>query len=107
MRTADVFMNGVPAGNLIEVEKGSFYRFQYLQEYAGHPVSLTMPVMKGLAYSFTSFPTFFRGLLPEGIMLEGLLQQQKIDRDDYFSQIIAIGADMVGAVTVFERLPNE
>ena len=107
MRTADVFMNGMPAGQLTEIEKGSLYKFEYLKQYAGLPVSLTMPVHTIQAYTFNSFPTFFRGLLPEGIMLEGLLQQQKIDRDDYFSQLVATGADMVGAVTVFEQMPHE
>jgi len=40
--------------------------------------------------------------LPEGIQLEGLLKIRKIDRADYFSQLMAVGNDMVGAVTVEE-----
>ncbi|WP_235893039.1 HipA N-terminal domain-containing protein, partial [Flavobacterium franklandianum] len=39
-------------------------------------------------------------LLPEGVMLEGLLRIVKIDKKDYFSQLIATGNDLVGAVTV-------
>ena len=54
-------------------------------------------------YEFLSFPPFFDGLLPEGMMLEGLLRQLKIDKNDYFSQLIAVGNDMVGAVTVLEH----
>jgi serine/threonine-protein kinase HipA len=38
--------------------------------------------------------------LPEGVMLEGLLRIVKIDKKDYFSQLIATGNDLVGAVTV-------
>ena len=53
-------------------------------------------------YKFNNFPPFFDGLLPEGIQLEGLLKIKKIDRSDYFSQLIAIGEDTVGAVTVKE-----
>ena len=53
-------------------------------------------------FEFNEFPPFFDGLLPEGIMLESLLKQKKIDKTDYFSQLIAVGADMVGAVTVEE-----
>ncbi len=49
------------------------------------------------------FPPFFDGLLPEGILLEGLLKQRKIDKYDYFSQIVAVGNDLVGAVTVREN----
>lgn len=33
-------------------------------------------------------------------MLEGLLRQTKIDRHDFMSQIIAVGEDLVGNVTV-------
>jgi serine/threonine-protein kinase HipA len=53
-------------------------------------------------HDFDSFPPFFEGLLPEGEMLDGLLRQLKIDRKDYFTQLIAVGADTVGAVTVVE-----
>ncbi|MCK5210342.1 MAG: HipA N-terminal domain-containing protein, partial [Cyclobacteriaceae bacterium] len=53
-------------------------------------------------YTFTSFPPFFEGLLPEGIQLEGLLKLNKIDRNDLFSQLISVGDDVVGAVTVKE-----
>jgi serine/threonine-protein kinase HipA len=35
-------------------------------------------------------------------MLEGLLKIGKIDKNDYFSQLIATGNDLVGAVTVKE-----
>ena len=53
-------------------------------------------------YTFNKFPPFFEGLLPEGIQLEGLLKLNKIDRNDLFSQLIAVGDDVVGAVTVKE-----
>jgi HipA-like protein len=33
-------------------------------------------------------------------MLEGLLKQNKIDRQDYFSQLVTVGDDLGGAVTV-------
>jgi len=34
--------------------------------------------------------------------LEALLKRRKIDRNDYFRQILAVGEDLVGAVTVKE-----
>ena len=37
-------------------------------------------------------------------MLEGLLRHAKIDRNDLFSQLIRVGHDMVGNVTV-EAIP--
>ena len=51
-------------------------------------------------YLYDRFPPFFEGLLPEGMMLEGLLRQTKIDRSDYLDQLIAVGEDLVGNVTV-------
>lgn len=105
MRKAKIFMHGLPAGLFEELDPGSAYRFAYFPEYAGAPVSLTIPVGKG-AYTFNSFPPFFEGLLPEGMMLEGMLRKLKIDRGDYFAQLMATGQDLVGAVTC-EALPDE
>jgi len=102
MRKADVFMQEIPAGVLEEIEKGRSYRFSYREDYDGPAVSLTMPVEEK-EFLFSNFPPFFDGLLPEGILLESLLKQRKIDRNDYFSQLIAVGNELVGAVTVREK----
>ncbi len=102
MRKADVFMQEIPAGVLEEIEKGRSYRFSYREDYNGPAVSLTMPVEEK-EFLFSNFPPFFEGLLPEGILLESLLKQRKIDRNDYFSQLIAVGNELVGAVTVREK----
>ena len=101
MRRATVSVMGEPAGLLEEHGAGRFV-FRYLETYAGHPVSLSMPV-SAKELSFDRFPPFFEGLLPEGDMLEGLLRQRKIDRGDLFSQLLAVGEDVVGAVTVVEE----
>jgi serine/threonine-protein kinase HipA len=101
MRRAEVFFNFRPAGHLTEEVPGTSYIFDYDTAYVGPPVSLTMPV-RVEPYIFEEFPPFFEGLLPEGIQLEGLLKQKKIDREDKFSQLLAVGADMVGAVSVEE-----
>jgi len=103
MRRAKVLVDGVPAGILEEKERGKLYLFRYFQEYEGSPVSLTMPVQQS-EITFESFPPFFEGVLPEGVMLDGLLRYSKIDKDDMFSQLIAVGGDLVGAVTVEEML---
>ena len=99
MKTANVFVDGVLAGQLEEVTRGLQYRFNYNQNYRGPSVSLEMPTTQ-LVYTYDKFPPFFEGLLPEGIMLEGLLRQSKIDRDDFMSQLITVGHDLVGNVTV-------
>jgi serine/threonine-protein kinase HipA len=101
MRKAKVYVKAIEAGVLTEIERGSAYEFEYLDGYEGLAVSLTMPT-KQRVYRFNTFPPLFDGLLPEGIQLEGLLKLGKIDRNDYFSQLLAIGEDTVGAITVKE-----
>lgn len=100
MRKAYVSVSGVNAGILEELPGGK-YQFTYADDYHGAPVSLTMPLTKN-TYEFAEFPHFFEGLLPEGIMLEALLRKYKIDKNDYFGQLIIVGQDVVGAVTIEE-----
>ena len=100
VRRARVWVMDEAAG-LLEKDAGRFV-FRYLETYFGPPVSLSIPVAKS-EYSFDRFPPFFEGLLPEGEMLEGLLHQRKLERDDLFGQLLAVGEEMVGAVTVVEE----
>ena len=100
MRKAQILIHNIPAGILTEVGKDA-YIVEYDVNYNGQSISLTMPVQKR-TFQFKTFPPFFEGLLPEGLMLEALLRQYKINKDDYFSQLILTGEDMVGAVTIKE-----
>jgi serine/threonine-protein kinase HipA len=101
MRSAKIFLDNQPVGVFTELDFGKKYRFEYLEGYSGAPVSLTMPLnIRG--YDFDSFPPFFDGLLPEGYQLDGLLKFAKIDRNDFFSQLMTVGDDLVGNVTVKE-----
>src|SRR5690348_5701984 len=99
MKRAKVFVDGLLAGELQEIEFKKLYRFVYSDDYQGPSVSLTMPTDRKV-YEFDRFPPFFEGLLPEGMMLEGLLKQAKLDRDDLFSQLVKVGQDLVGNVTI-------
>lgn len=101
MRKASIRVNSVYAGILEETENGT-YRFTYHDDYIGAPVSLTMPLMNKI-YEFDAFPPFFEGLLPEGMMLEVLLRKFKLNKNDYFGQLLKVGGDVVGAVTI-ERI---
>ena len=101
MRKARIFVKGVEAGTLTEFYQGKEYVFEYLNDYNGLEVSRTMPTSVKI-YKFDKFPPFFEGLLPEGTQLEGLLKIRKIDKRDLLSQIIAVGEDLVGVVTVKE-----
>ena len=100
MRKARVLVNGIDAGILEELSEGK-YKVTYAQEYYGAPISLTMP-RKNNVYEFNRFPPFFEGLLPEGVMLEALLRKYKLDKNDYLGQLLKVGHDVVGAVSIEE-----
>ena len=85
------------AGTLTRTDEG--YEFAYRPDYNGPPVSLTLPVREQ-PYRFDSFPSFFDGLLPEGVGLEGLLRTRKLDRNDWMGQLLAVGGDVPGFVTL-------
>ena len=100
MRKARIYVNNVAAG-VLEESDNHHYRFSYDDSYQGAPVSLTMPT-KNRIYEFSKFPSFFEGLLPEGVMLETLVRTYKLDKRDYFGQLLQVGHDVVGAVTIEE-----
>jgi serine/threonine-protein kinase HipA len=97
-RGAQVYQQGQLAGYL-EEQGGGSWQFSYLPEYDGLAVSLTMP-KRTKPYRFSTFPPLFDGLLPEGLQLEALLRKHKVDRNDLFGQLMIVGEDMVGSLTV-------
>jgi serine/threonine-protein kinase HipA len=98
MREARILMHGTAAGVLQELQN-KHYEFFYYPDYQGPPISLTMPTTQRI-YHFDQFPSFFEGLLPEGAMLDALLRRYKLDNNDYFAQLLQVGQDVVGAVTI-------
>lgn len=103
MRKAKVYASGTQAGILSEISKGKEYTFEYGEGYTGIEISRTMLVNQK-TYLFHEFPPFFEGLLPEGIQLEGLLKTRKIDKNDLFSQLVTVGEELIGVITVKEVL---
>ncbi len=99
-RRAVIRQHGKGAGELLELADGK-WRFSYFADYHGSPVSLTLPV-RAEPYDFENFPAVFEGLLPEGPQLEALLRRHKIDRNDPFQQLVTVGADLVGSLTIEE-----
>ncbi len=97
MRKALVRVQGKYAATLEERAEG--YTLTYRENYVDGPVSLTLPV-RTEPYQFDRFPPFFDGLLPEGWQLDALLRAAKLDRTDYMGQLLRVGADTVGDVTV-------
>ena len=99
-RHAEIRQNGVLAGHLQSAGEHG-WTFAYEPGYTGPPVSLTLPV-RAETYPFNRFPAFLEGLLPEGAQLEALLRKHKIDRHDVFRQLVTVGADMIGSLSVQE-----
>lgn len=77
------------------------YRFTYVPGYVGEPVSLTLPV-RPEPFEFDRLPPAFAGLLPEGRQLDSLLRQHKVDLHDQYTQLLLVGADVVGSLTITE-----
>jgi serine/threonine-protein kinase HipA len=100
MRRAEVYQQGMRAGILEELDRGR-WRFTYASDYDGQPISLALPVRE-IPYDFDKFPPLFEGLLPEGLPLEALLRQYKIDKKDLFKQLVTVGEDVVGSLKIKE-----
>lgn len=98
LKRAAIYQQKQLAGHLEKPADRKGWRFVYEPEYAGEPVSLTLPVCSE-PYEFDEFPAVLEGLLPEGVQLEALLRTHKIDRNDCFSQLITVGQDLVGSLT--------
>jgi hypothetical protein len=49
---------------------------------------------------WNTFPAAFDSLLPEGVLLGQLLIKCKLDRGDKWGQLIAVGLDLTGFVSV-------
>ncbi len=100
MRKAEIYQQGKLAGILEELDNHR-YRFAYAPGYDGQPISLTVPV-RDVPCEFDEFPPLLEGLLPEGLPLEAMLRQSKIDKRDLFKQLVTVGEDLVGSLTITE-----
>ncbi len=106
MRKAKVHVKGVKQVSLLRSLRVRSTRLNMWKVYNGPEVSRTVPVSDRV-FTFDSFPSFLRDYCRKGSSWKGLLKTRKIDRADYFSQLMAVGNDMVGAVTVEGDPKNE
>lgn len=98
MKLARVYQQKQLAG-LLEARDDGSYRFTYDAAFHGEPVSLTMPTSQRV-WEFSRFPAPFEGLLPEGVQLDALLRLRKLDRQNLFGQLLAVGHDVVGSLRI-------
>lgn len=94
-----VYCHGSLAGILTEIVPQKSYSFTYAENYTGPAISLTMPIERQ-TFTYDHFPRVFEGLLPEGIELEALLRFHKILSTDFMTQLLKIGADLTGSLTI-------
>ena len=100
MRKAEIYQQGTLAGILEELGQNR-YRLVYASGYRGEPISLALPTREA-PYEFDKFPPVFEGLLPEGLQLQAMLRLYKLDKKDLLKQLITVGQDVVGSLTVKE-----
>lgn len=100
--TADVYKQGLLAGELVRRPEGIVFR--YLDEYLnldGPAVATTLPLSpEPVLTPAGAVPPYFAGLLPEGRRLTALRRAVKTSADDDLSLLLAVGADSVGDVQV-------
>ena len=93
----NIFVGEMLAGKLLrEAEK---YVFEYDSNYDGPPVFLGWDQAQPRR-EWNTFPAAFDSLLPEGVLLDQLLIKHKLDRSDKWGQLIAVGLDLTGFVSV-------
>ena len=103
MRKAEVYRNGILAGELIE-ESSSHYIFWYQDDYFGNTdlpaISLTLPKTRQEYHSDHLFP-FFSNMIAEGANLAIQGRYLKIDKCDILQLLGATaGSDTIGAITI-------
>ena len=81
---ANIFLYNKLAGTLEKSSNG--YRFSYLENYDGPPLSLSLSKEKKVHYATALFP-YFKSLLPEGWLLKQYSQAQQIDEKDELNLI--------------------
>lgn len=92
-----VYVGDRLAGVLIR--EGKSFVFEYLSGYEGPVVFLGWNLTQ-TRRKWDEFPPAFGGLLPEGVLLEQLLAKHKLDKSDQWGQLIAVGLDLTGFVSV-------
>ena len=100
-RTAYIYVYDIFAGILQETDYGYSFKYddEYLEGENPAPVSLTLPLREEEYTSKTMF-AFFDGLIPEGWMLDIVLDHWKLNPKDRFSILLAACSDPIGNVSV-------
>lgn len=104
-----IFKEDLFVGHLERTLKGCQIVFDesYFSKHQGQSLTYSITVTdQTLVFSGTNLPTYFAGLLPEGLRLRALRNRLKTSEDDMFSLLVATGANPVGDI-YFEDLKDE
>lgn len=103
-RLAYVYVCDEFAGILRETEDG--YSLKYDDDYLDNPtskdISLTLPKQKEEYQSKVLFP-FFDGLIPEGWLLNVVINNWKLNPKDRFGIMLTACKDCIGNVSIQEE----
>lgn len=104
LRECYVYVRDDFAGTLSETDEGyTFeYEYEYLDKEDSSPVSLTMPLTSSIYLSPTLF-SFFDGLIPEGWLLDVVIDNWKINPRDRFGLLMVSCRDGIGNVSIKEK----
>lgn len=98
-----VLKDGLRVATLKRSPKGC--RFLYTEEFLRSPepaIALHLPkTTDGISVEgIANLPTYFAGLLPEGVMFKAIQMQIGAAADDLFAMLAATGSDTVGDIDV-------
>lgn len=104
-----MFRNQERVGVLRRTSHGSVFEYDaaFFEAHRHLPggVATSLPYAKrAIESNGVNLPTYFAGLLPEGLRLKALVSRVKTSEDDLFSLLVAAGADTVG--DLFPVLPG-
>ena len=102
MRKAEIKMNDLTAGWLVQDDNGYHFAYDpsYLNQDHPEPVSLTLPLTSKEYHSKVLFP-FFDGLIPEGWLLQIAERNWKLNDRDRMGLLLACCKECIGAVSVY------
>lgn len=102
-RTAYVYVRNTFAGILEETDEGYAFKYnmEYLQSENASAVSLTLPLREE-AYTSKTLFSFFDGLIPEGWLLEVVIDNWKLAEKDRFGVLLVACKDGIGNVSIRE-----
>lgn len=101
LRMANVYVQDIYAGQIRETDMGYEFEYDevYLDDELSLSISLSLPLQKEIYISKYLFP-FFDGLIPEGWLLDVVINNWKVDNRDRFGLLMLSCRDCIGDVHI-------